>query len=343
MDSPILSICISTFNRADFIESTLESMIGQITSDCEIVVVDGASTDNTEKVISKYVQKCGSLRYFRRDTNGGVDRDFDCAVDLARGEYCWLFSDDDLFRPGAIAYILKQLENGFSMVLVNGEHRDLSMSRVRVSNYFGIEKNEVYDSTETDRLFMDVGPCLICICCVIIKRQIWISRDREKYYGTRFIHVGVALQQRLPGKTLVVASPLISLRAGNEQSHAGESFGVWVISWPRVVWSLDLAVATKRRFCSAEPWRRVQYLLALRATGAYSRAQYLRWIRPQVSSFWARLLPAMVGYMPNGIASQLYRVYSILSGAPRSPVDFWLRPTMFPQSLITDVKKEQPV
>lgn len=49
-----LSICIGTFNRSAFIGATLESIVSQATSECEIVVSDNASNDDTWKVVSEY-------------------------------------------------------------------------------------------------------------------------------------------------------------------------------------------------------------------------------------------------------------------------------------------------
>jgi abequosyltransferase len=39
-----LSICITTLNRAAFIAATLDSILAQVTADCEVVVLDGGST-----------------------------------------------------------------------------------------------------------------------------------------------------------------------------------------------------------------------------------------------------------------------------------------------------------
>jgi glycosyltransferase involved in cell wall biosynthesis len=326
-----LSICISTFNRAAFIGATLESIIAQATNDCEIVVLDGASTDNTEEVVAEYTHRFDRLRYVRQDTNNGVDRDFDRAVELASGEYCWLFSDDDLLKPGAVATVLEALRRDYSLILVNGEHRDFNMLNVRVPSFFGIGSDRVYASGDMDRLFMDVGTCLICICCVVIKRAIWLARERERYYGSRFIHVGVIFQEPLPEETLVIAEPFMSLRLGNEQTWATESFQVAYIKWPSLVWSLALSESTKRKFCNAEPWRRLRYLLALRATSKYSLTEYRRWIRPRLRSFQETLIPTLVVRLPRKLAYRLYVLYSSILGGASSPHDaFW---SMFPRSL----------
>ena len=105
MNRPILSICIATYNRAGFIGETLDSIIAQMDDDVEILVVDGASTDNTEGIMREYTQKESRIRYVRLSAKGGVDQDYDKSVELARGEFCWLFTDDDLLKPGAVAAV----------------------------------------------------------------------------------------------------------------------------------------------------------------------------------------------------------------------------------------------
>src|ERR1700733_7939997 len=96
-----LSICIPTYNRAAFIGKTLESILSQVNESIEIVVMDGASTDDTSEVVASYQSRFKNLVYYRGSTNLGVDRDMATSVELARGAYCWLMSSDDLVKPGA--------------------------------------------------------------------------------------------------------------------------------------------------------------------------------------------------------------------------------------------------
>ena len=87
-----LSICIPTYNRARFIRETLESVISQANDNVEIVIVDGASTDNTTEVVQRFKQKFSNFVYYRCEKNTGVDRDMSITIDLSRGEYCWILS-----------------------------------------------------------------------------------------------------------------------------------------------------------------------------------------------------------------------------------------------------------
>lgn len=114
-----LSICIPTYNRARFIRETLENVISQANDNIEIVIVDGASTDNTTEVVQSFYRKFSNIVYYRGETNMGVDRDMAKTIELSRGDYCWMLSDDDLLKPGAINRILKEIESGYEIYLCN--------------------------------------------------------------------------------------------------------------------------------------------------------------------------------------------------------------------------------
>ena len=108
---PRLSICIATFNRADVICNTLDTITAQLSDGVEVLVVDGASTDDPESVMHGYCELHAGVRYIRETVNSGVDADFDKAVHYARGDYCWLMTDDDLMKNGAITRVLDELSS----------------------------------------------------------------------------------------------------------------------------------------------------------------------------------------------------------------------------------------
>jgi abequosyltransferase len=57
------------------------------------------------------------LRYYRQDFKGGIDKDMAKSVELARGEYCWLFSADDVMAEGALDRILKKIRTRMDLYL----------------------------------------------------------------------------------------------------------------------------------------------------------------------------------------------------------------------------------
>lgn len=109
---PRLSICIPVFNFGAFVGATLASVLPQAGAEVEVLVVDGASTDDTEAVVRSLAAEWPRLRYVRLEARGGIDADMAASIELARGEYCWLFSGDDIMRPGAVERLLEWLHEG---------------------------------------------------------------------------------------------------------------------------------------------------------------------------------------------------------------------------------------
>ena len=117
MNSVRLSICVPTYNFGRFIGEALDSVLKQATDEVEIIVLDGASTDNTPEVVGSFQASFPRLYYHRLDRRGGIDRDMARSVELASGEYCWLFSSDDVMREGALRDVLKEITLGFDLYL----------------------------------------------------------------------------------------------------------------------------------------------------------------------------------------------------------------------------------
>jgi glycosyltransferase involved in cell wall biosynthesis len=273
--TPLLSICIATYNRAGFIGETLDSIIPQLDGDVELLVVDGASTDPTEDVVRSYALKEPCIRYVRLSSKGGVDQDYDKSVELARGEFCWLFTDDDLLKPGAIAAVKAAIYQGHDLIVVNAEVRNRDLSTVLQRQRILMHDNKVYAPAALESLFVDALGYLSFIGAVVVRRSIWLRREREPYFGTEFVHVGVIFQNPLPGTALIISEPYVSIRYGSGQ-WAFRAFDIWMFKWPRLVWSfVHISDRAKQCITAQEPWRRLKTLILQRGRSAYTPQHYL--------------------------------------------------------------------
>jgi len=298
MKSLLLSVCIATYNRADYIGETIDSIVPQLTDEVEIVVVDGASTDATRTVMERYAADCPGLRYLRLPEKGGVDQDYCKAVHYARGEYCWLFPDDDLFQPGAVRRVLGELRKGHSLVIVNANVMDRRLATLLQPSMFDNREDESYGADELEGLFRRIVPGISFIGCVVIRRETWLEREHARYFGTEFIHVGVIFQRPLPGIARVIAEPCITIRYGNAQ-WTSRAFEVWMRKWPGIIWSFDrIPAEAKRKRVKPEPWRRLKTLRFWRATGAYSRDMYEKIIAPSNASRPWKLAALAISLLP---------------------------------------------
>lgn len=313
---PKLSICITTFNRAAFIGATLDTILGQATNDCEVVVLDGGSTDDTARVMSEYARRCEKVRYVRQETNNGFDRDCDHVVELARGEYCWLMSDDDLLKPGAIATVLDALRRDLSLLIVNVEAKDFTMSKMVQHRWINVDADRVYGRDEMDRLFVEVGEVLRYFGNMIIKRAVWLARDRQRYCGTSFNYFGVIFQKRLPGEAMVIAQPLISYRLGNTHTFKPQVIDLLWVKWPSLVRSMDLSEWAMSKICRAKPWRGLREVMLWRGLGYYTRNEYRNVVSPRVSSISDRFVPGLVALLPGVVVNTLLVFYYSLGFRP---------------------------
>jgi glycosyltransferase involved in cell wall biosynthesis len=309
MSRPRLSICIATFNRARFIGQTLDSLIAQLTDEVEIVVLDGASTDSTEQVMREYAARCAQLRYIRGDTNNGIDRDFDRVVELASGEYCWLMSDDDLLNSGIVATVLRAIARQYSLIVVNAEVRSRDLSELLEERRLRFDADRVYAPNEMDRLFADAGAYLTFIGAVVIRREIWLERERAAYFGSLFIHVGVIFQRQLPADALVIAQPGIAIRYG-QAMWKPQAFEIWMFKWPGLIRSLGgLSDELKNRLFPQEAWMDLKRLFFYRAKGAYTVNEYHRWISSRQAPRRKRLAARLIALLPGPLANGLAMLY----------------------------------
>jgi len=117
---PKLSLCISTYNRAGWLEVNLTNIFAQRQeplAELEILVVDNASTDNTSSAVEPFLSR-PDFRYVRNPKNVGMLGNLAVTAQAARGEYIWILGDDDLTLPGAIERVLEILNERPTLGLI---------------------------------------------------------------------------------------------------------------------------------------------------------------------------------------------------------------------------------
>ena len=296
---PRLSICIATLNRVEFIGETLDSIIGQMNDDTELVIVDGASTDGTDRVVRQKFAGRGNCHYHRLEQKGGIDQDYDLAVTLASGEFVWLMTDDDIVHEGAIKLLLSCLGEDVDLTLLNVEVATPDLKVTLVRQKMKIEADTRFTGDELPRVMESCGDLLSFIGCVVIRRSEWMTRDRCKYYGTEFVHVGVIFQRAFSRGILAIASPKIRIRYGNAMWFERGAM-IWLFKWPGLVWSFDdLPERSRRAVVARHPWEHLPVLLAMKARGWLSTASYNRLFRGLKAGWVVRAKMWTVCYLPD--------------------------------------------
>jgi len=191
-----LSICIPTYNFGRFIGETLSSIVPQAGEDVEIVVLDGGSTDNTSEVVEGFRSVFPRLFYRRKEKKGGIDQDMAESVSLARGEYCWLFSSDDVMEPGKIPEVLEAIRTGHDVYLCGLTLCTLDMHPLRRHPVLDAPAGAAFDlsvATERREYFRraETTTAFFSFCgSLIFRKSRWDSVPLdEEFTGSCWAHV----------------------------------------------------------------------------------------------------------------------------------------------------------
>ena len=229
-----LSVAIPTYNFATYLGETLDTILTQPRArEVEILILDGASTDHTPALVKQYRRFFPNVTYVRLPERGGIDRDMVRAVSAASGDYCWLFSGDDLMSPGALEKILNQIETGYDLYLtrhlewVDDRREWVAWPTLNVSDepVFNLsdtaERHNYFAQAQTTEAFFGF------IGGIIIRRSKWESVPlSETFVGTCWAHVARLFELMPLGLSVkVLSETYLSRRPDNDSFGSGGIVG----------------------------------------------------------------------------------------------------------------------
>lgn len=299
---PLLSICIATRNRAQYLQETLEIFAEQITAEVEVVVLDGASTDDTPRLMQDLAKKYPWLISVRQEKNGGIDADYDLCVRYATGKYCWLFSDDDWPLPSSVEKVLKACRGQHSFIFIDAEVRDVEMKSLILSRRANLTQDHVIQPEQQDLVFELTAKALSFIGSCVLKRELWLRCDFAHCSGYMFPHIGPLFDKKMPTSSLLLANPLIAIRYGNA-TWSSNSFRIWMINWPVLIWKLrGVSEGAKLNVTLQKPWLDTKIIFWQRAKGIYSADEYKLLLNSFEVNFFQKLKLKAISWIPGGLA-----------------------------------------
>jgi glycosyltransferase involved in cell wall biosynthesis len=136
--APLVTIVIPSYNQGRFLAETLDSVFAQDYRPLEILVLDGASQDESVAVLKRYDGRPGF--WWKSEPDKGVVDAVNQGLARARGEICGILSSDDCYTPGAVREAVEALNQDPSRLLVyaDAEYMDAggrTTGRTRVGPY----------------------------------------------------------------------------------------------------------------------------------------------------------------------------------------------------------------
>lgn len=110
-----ISIIIATYNAAETLNRCLDSIVTQLTTDTELVIIDGGSKDNTNDIIKSYGNKV-SIHISEPDK--GIYDAWNKGIKLSHGDWVMFIGADDKLRPNAINIYLNKIKDTTNQCLL---------------------------------------------------------------------------------------------------------------------------------------------------------------------------------------------------------------------------------
>ncbi|MSU54585.1 MAG: glycosyltransferase family 2 protein [Candidatus Staskawiczbacteria bacterium] len=175
----VLSICIPTYNRAQYLRQCLDHITCQfedpeVRDAIEIIISDNASTDSTPELMGQYTRQYPQITYVRQPENLGPDENAIRSILASNGKYFWNIGDDDFIQNGSLSYLLTTLaQKEVSLLSVNFQPLINTLQSLKKTDF---NQKVIYETSA--QKFYDKGYYQGILGIAIANRREWEKIDR---------------------------------------------------------------------------------------------------------------------------------------------------------------------
>ena len=181
----ILSVVIPTWNRAHLVCDAINSALNQRPGTVEVIVVDDASSDDTNEVLTQVYGD--SIRLLRLKERSGAGAARNAGVALARGEFVAFLDSDDVWLPGKLDAELRVFERFPDAEALVSDSQNFfegqadTVSRFAQNGLLAATGGEVRWASECDWLWTN-STLTVHTCCVTVRRDV-LARFGPKLFA----------------------------------------------------------------------------------------------------------------------------------------------------------------
>lgn len=158
----MVSVCMATYNGAEYIRQQLSSITAQLGADDEVIVSDDGSTDSTLAVIRSMGD--GRVKTIEGPRRHSPVWNFENALRHAKGDYIFLADQDDVWKPGKVSTMMEWLRR-YDCVVSDAEMADRGLNIIRKS-YYGMH------GTKPGRMYNLLVKNGYMGCCMAFTRRV---------------------------------------------------------------------------------------------------------------------------------------------------------------------------
>ncbi|HSD14560.1 MAG TPA: glycosyltransferase [Flavobacterium sp.] len=177
-NSPLVSILCLSYNHAQFVEESLNSVLSQTYKNIELLIADDCSSDNSKVVIENWLKNHPEVIFISNPTNIGNTKTFNKLLALSKGEYIIDLAADDVLLPDCIEKQLRAFENSKleNVGIVYGNAEIISENNEHLKYYYETgDKGKITHLPPSGDIYLSVLGQHHKICSVssIVKREVY--------------------------------------------------------------------------------------------------------------------------------------------------------------------------
>ncbi len=209
------SIIIPTYNRIDFIENTLNSILSQSFKDFEIIIIDDGSTDNTKELIeSKYLFNNQIKYIYQLNTERGAARNH--GFNISKGKYVIFFDSDDWMYPNHLSILHEVIHLNPNIRFLSTKYSYLDNGKIKPSSSLSL-----IEGWHSGEIYLRGGVTGIMICILknnfklkpFLEDRAYSTLEDWVYLVQNLLHDQIYIVDKI--SVLVNDHPARSMRADN--------------------------------------------------------------------------------------------------------------------------------
>lgn len=156
----LISIIIPTYNRANIIVKTIESILNQTYQEWECIIVDDKSADNTLDVLSAYAKKDERIIAISNKRNKGAQGARNTGIETANGTWLYFFDSDNQMHPDCLEQLSKSISDEVDVCACDSKIIDIDSGdtgKIMHSNCDGNISDDIF----TGRCYVDFNHAII--------------------------------------------------------------------------------------------------------------------------------------------------------------------------------------
>lgn len=309
--NPLLSIALPTYNRADFLDSSLAVHIPILKKhNIQVFISDNASTDDTYNIIKKWKAEYPLLHYSCNQENLGADLNFENVLNLSDTEYTWLLGDTSQIHADGLEDIISLLKTGkaYDALLVN------LVEKVRIQEC-------IYQDANT--LLQDLAGLMSCMSCLIYSKALISEANFRRYHDSNFIQTGIIFEfisnrqfniQWLPHVSITpLEKPNLTKKSW---AHTDKIFKIGVNCWVNFIFSLPVSYSLESKMQACKSFGEVsgaftiKGMISLRARGLLNFGIYNEYRKTlTLSVSYPSWVVMMISVLPKSLLNRVTNLY----------------------------------